>query len=506
MHRIILIISLGAFCAAWLYVANAMPGDSFYVRAETTHADQVIRGLERGKGYWDIALLDPEYPPAYYLLAVGSARLVGNCSRIALALPNLILYLALLLLVWKIASFYFPAGIGFFSVVYTGVIFFPYAYQRAAEMMLLFSVAWFVFACVLLLRRDEWPFFLLLAAATASCFLSKQTAPVYLVGPVAWVYWERRTQRRPRFFVKLAGSLVLGGLIAYLAFYRALPISWLVENVLSRSVREGSVPLGSTHMPTRVAWFFILTIKTFFVPICLFVMVRIKAPRAGRAPMYWLLAIALIPHVFLSFFNNKWEEYIMPVYPFVALGLIGGLEPVWSKKNWRTLCALFLIAGMLVPVYGAAQTAAFRIAAYRERAATFNALTQAMRKDFPKVTVTLFAPGYSYQLALFINDLALEKDRPFLLQQPNPQSHFQDLAVLIRNPLNLRSDVCYSRQEYAHWQKKEPQGAALWAERIDEFIEQYRPVQTFGADNRDDTMALVLCRKKVEEPPFEIPK
>lgn len=309
-----------AWLVAWGLVVTGVPGPLESIKDEAIHWFNVARAGALGLPLGELLVIDPAYPPAWYLLArLGPlAVLRGESplpSRLLLTVPNAALVGLLMVTLASVQGV--SRHRSALTALGLGVALFSWSIAATPEVVVVAATVAFAGAAVRYAHRPSDAGVMLLALATAAALLAKQTTPVFCLVPLAYVVAQRR---EPRWLLGAALAVVLGALGAWLLFYGRLHHDPL-RDVLVRAT-TGESTLHPESAGGRL--FYLGSLARFAGPAVLVPLFARGALRAGRAtpPLAqerWLLAAVVVPVVLLSLFPVKQDSYLLPVVPPLIL-------------------------------------------------------------------------------------------------------------------------------------------------------------------------------------------
>jgi len=304
---------------------------------------QVAKEIAAGSGW-----LTPHYhgqvwfdkPPLFYWLSAAAASLFGP-TELALRLPSALLAVALVLLVYALASYDFGRRAGIFAAVVmaTSLQQIILAHAAVTDMTLAFCLTGSLYACRRWLDaagRARFGWITLCGAMAGLGMLAKGPVAPVLLGLtfVIHLWWSRRLR-------SLASTDALAGIAVFLIV--ALP--WYVTMYAAhrRSFVEGFLVTNNVlrflkpeHAGQTGSWtsYFrnVPVLFLFFFPWSVFLPQGIarswKANHGARLAAVWFAVV----FVFFSISKTQLVTYIFPLYPAAAV-FVGNLWALSTLKD-----------------------------------------------------------------------------------------------------------------------------------------------------------------------------
>ena len=312
------------------------------------------------EGWRHLWMLSPKYPPVLYLVTAGVHTLLGPGPDVAMA-ANGIFALVLLIATYGLGRHLFSPQIGLLAAGLALLM------PRLLRIALDFQLDYALTALVVLSfwgltgwrdadkRSRQWAWIWLFGLSYGLALMTKQSALLFLLVPLAWVtlttLWQRRCERLLQ--------LLVGGLTTLAVMWPWLSVNWLFQfsilgntNVASAQA-EGDPMLDSLaawtfywqDLPSAVSWGLLIVplVGILFWAVGL-LPGRKSSLQLDGTPMgrLWLLAYIVGGYVLWSAIVNKDLRYIAPVLPAIAVLLAWGLACWWRKWPWVTSATLLV--------------------------------------------------------------------------------------------------------------------------------------------------------------------
>jgi 4-amino-4-deoxy-L-arabinose transferase-like glycosyltransferase len=293
-----------------------------------------------------LPVLDKPIP--FYWLVAFSFKLFG-VSEWAARLPSVLAALGCLFLVYRFARRHWGVWEALWSclVLVTSFQFFVFARLVIFDMSLTFFISWALFSFYKAIRSDATEsrrlHALLMYAALGAGTLIK--GPIALVIPGMVIFFYLFLTRR--WFLLKQIHLLLGALV-YLAI--VTPWYFAVEMKNPGYLRyflweEHVLRYLTPHFGRTKNWYYFFMVVgvgflpwTFLLPLT----VRDLWRRAFHGENLLLVLWAILPFVFFSASNAKLPQYILPIYPALAL-LTGRTVTAQLQEATRRLSILYVI-------------------------------------------------------------------------------------------------------------------------------------------------------------------
>jgi Dolichyl-phosphate-mannose-protein mannosyltransferase len=442
---------LAGFAVVWLAVTAGIPGSLSIVKDEAWHTGVVYEAMATADTYSDVAMAESDYPPFFYLTSFAAGKTLGSLDRITVALPNLILLLALLFVVRLLSRELFSEKGALLAALLVGLRVFGYSLKITPQMTVVFSVVLFTYACVRLPKKADAIDALLLVGGTALTLLSKQTAPVFFVVPLLWCAWRLLEQRSlsTRKGAVFGLSLIAGGFIAYLAFYRYIPVDELYRNIFRRGVTMwGQVPKGSGHVMEHLTFYPALVLKGLAIPSLLLIAAAVFGKLKHSGVLIWTVATVLAPVALFTAFPSKAMEWTLPIVPVMIVSVVGALAQISESKWFHRAIVIIVLLSSAVPLGLSAWNQARDYAgagavlgpAYRE---TAEGLSRLSKVD----SVRALQPINEQSVGAFNNDLVRQQIQKVPLEVYRPGPEPPDYLVVFRRADLFDPEKCLSRAE-----------------------------------------------------------
>jgi hypothetical protein len=492
---------LALFLVAWIVVVSLMPGDHPGIKDESWHANVIIEAVQGATNYREIVTASPGYPPIYFLSAFVTGKMTGSLSRAALAFPNLILFLATLLIIRQAAAEAFDRNGGLAAVLLGGLHLFPFSFSLTTEMGIIFSIGLFVLAAIRLTRFERFDGYLLLMLGTAFSLLSKQTAPVFLAIPFLWIMWEGRARPSRSWLLPIAAAGI-GCLIAYLAFYRIVTIPWIINDMVRRGVNiSGELYTGTEHFWDHLVYYPVRVFRWLFPVILLTVAVTVLRKTRLQARDGWLVATVIAPILLLTYFPVKFSQYTLPIVPWAVLVLVGISARAMQTRNGGVIYATVVLLLCALPltlfqVRSVSRTVAGGRYWQNEMATLVGKLgTEPGERSLLAINSMVSMAFYSLE-----NHMLRAGEKALVIEPLVPERiNWPDRLVIVRNPVFAEPGVCFSGREVNAYEAGDPstqpdKAAVAW---VAELIDRYRLETMIGEKIKASSLGvgmIAICR------------
>lgn len=306
------------------------------------------------EGLRHLWMLSPKYPPVMYLVTAGVHTLFGPGPNIAM-FSNAIFALVLLIATYGLGRHLFGPQIGWLAAGLTLLM--PRLLRIALDFQLDYAVTALVilsFWCLTVWRdvakgRRQWAWIIGFGLSYGLALMTKQSALLFLLVPLAWVtltsLWRRRWSK--------VLQLLVGGLVTLAVMAPWLSVNWIFQfSILGNTNVASAQAEGDPMLNTLAAWTYYWRDLPAAVswPLLLVPLVGILFWRVGLLPgrksslqldgtpsgRLWLLAYIAGAYLLWSAIVNKDLRYIAPLLPALSVFLAWGLACWWRKWPWIT--------------------------------------------------------------------------------------------------------------------------------------------------------------------------
>ncbi|MDJ0617372.1 MAG: phospholipid carrier-dependent glycosyltransferase [Calothrix sp. MO_192.B10] len=399
---------LGAVCdRIWFTVDHSIPGwDQADYLTGTLNYWRALQNPQWLNGEWwqSLWLLSSKIPPLTYIATAYVQNIFGTGQDQA-TLVILVFSAILLGSVYGLGTILFSQSVGLWAAALCQVL--PGLYRFRLEFLLdypLAAVVTLTFFCLTAWRvtgrqgergtrgagdkgsggQEKFPHSptpslphsltpsLLLPVAFGLCLglalMVKQTALLFLLTPIVWVFFDTLFHRRWGRLLQLLGAFWVSTLV-FGSWYRT---NWLfILTSGKRATVDSAIAEGDAPLNTIQAWTFYwhqlphqVSIPLLILPIGLLLIywkrtIQVKSTNfpSPRNSLKWL-AIFFVGAYLLSSLNpNKDDRYVLPYLPIISVFLSYGLtrfQNLWGKRiRWGTLSlAALLMLLNLFPIGG----------------------------------------------------------------------------------------------------------------------------------------------------------
>ncbi|MEM9768236.1 MAG: glycosyltransferase family 39 protein [Cyanobacteria bacterium P01_D01_bin.71] len=315
------------------------------------------------EGWRHLWMLSPKYPPVLYLVAAGMHTFFGPGPDVAIV-ANAVFAFVLLIATYGLGRHLFSPQIGLLAAGL--ILLLPRLLRIGLDFQLDYAVTAMVVVSVwcLTVWRDaarpfwQWVWMLSFGASYGLALMTKQSALLFLVVPLAWVVladlWRRRWGRLLQ--------LIVGAGVTVAVMFPWLSVNWLFQfSILGNTNAAAAAAEGDPMLNTLAAWTYYwqdlpaaVSWPLLIVPLVGLAFwavgllpgrkssVELDGTLAGRL---WLLAYIVGGYGLWSAIVNKDLRYIAPVLPAIAVLLAWGLA-CWGRK-WPWVTTVTMLLGML---------------------------------------------------------------------------------------------------------------------------------------------------------------
>lgn len=310
------------------------------------------------EGWRHLWMLSPKYPPVLYLVTAGIHTLLGPGPDIAIV-ANAVFALLLLIATYGLGRHLFSPQIGLLAAGLTLLM--PRLLRIALDFQLDYALTALVvvsFWCLTVWRDANdaprrWAWIVAFGLSYGLALMTKQSALLFLLVPLAWVIATTLWQRRWGGLLQL----FIGGLVTIAVMLPWLSVNWLFQfSILGNTNVAAAQAEGDPMLNTLAAWTYYwrdlpsaVSWGLLIVPLVGIVFwaigllpgrkssLQLDGTPTGRL---WLLAYIVGGYVLWSGILNKDLRYIAPVLPAIAVLLAWGLACWWRKWPWVTTATI----------------------------------------------------------------------------------------------------------------------------------------------------------------------
>lgn len=340
MRALLELLLLLAGCAL-LYLAGSA-STPFYTKGEPREALVVREALRTGE--W-IVPRRPEgrltrKPPLYYWLAAGATVADPSSPEQAARLPSIVAGTLGVVATWATARVAFGAAAGLPAafVLATSLEWLQSSTRARIDMVLAGPLAFVLLAWVRLTLGRSFLFSSLALLAATAAFLAKGPVAVVLPALAAGLAWLPNVRRfgLVRFAIPLLLATLLAALwyaVAWLDQGKAFLEIVLAEN-FGRFLNAEAAHAGHQH---GIGYLLGLALVGLLPWTPLLPLAGATVREWRRPPVTMLWAWALVVPAFFAAASGKRVEYLLPMFPAVAVLLGAGLSATPSPRVTRTV-------------------------------------------------------------------------------------------------------------------------------------------------------------------------
>ncbi|MGD1860073.1 MAG: glycosyltransferase family 39 protein [Leptolyngbyaceae cyanobacterium] len=353
-----------AIAAAWILIDQRPPAwdQAEHLSLSMNFWWTLTRGnWLSAEGWRHLWMLSPKYPPVLYLVTAGIHTFFGPGPDIAI-LANAVFALGLLVATYGLGRHLFSPQIGVLAAGLTLLM--PRLLKTALDFQLDYAVTAMVVVSVwcLTVWRDakrpprQWAWMLAFGVSYGLALMTKQSALLFLVVPLAWVILANLWQRRWGRLLQLG----VGAGITVAVMLPWLSVNWLFQfSILGNTNTAAAAAEGDPLLNTVAAWTYYWQDLPSAVswPLLLVPLVGLTFWAVGLLPgrkstleldgtpagRWWLLGYIFGSYVLWSAIVNKDLRYIAPVLPAIAVFLAWGLACWWRKWPWMTTATVVVV-------------------------------------------------------------------------------------------------------------------------------------------------------------------